>query len=394
MKPRFTPNGIEIQTFDEVFTELVADYKSIYGDTIDLDQNTPDGQKIGIEAKLSIDIQTFCLDLYTAMDPDFAIGGDMNRILKICGITRHAETQSSAVLTITTDRSLTLPAGFIVADQNGQNWALEADTACTTGANTITFYSQVYGEIQAPANTINTIITVVLGVLSANNIADAVQGLEAETDEQLRYRRNLSVENPAFSTVGSLYAKLANLKGVVDLQVYENDTDSFDPDYPVTQLMPPHSIWIVIDGGLESDIAETTAKQKTGGTAMKGSEVTVWVETRTRPDGVTFTVDHVIRYDRPIIAPLFIRFDVKREIPSQAIDIQLIKNKLLTKKYLIGEGAQANKLYSYIYKAGNNFIVTNLEISIDNVTWTSSDIVADYAEELKILEANIYITEI
>ena len=394
MKPQFTQNGIEIQTFDEVYDELVLDYKTIYGETVDLDQNTPDGQKIGIEAKLSVDLQTFGLALYNGMDPDFAIGEDLNRIIKICGIIRKPETQSSVVMTITTDRDLLLPAGFTVADSNNQNWQLEEDTLCSAGSNTITFYAQVYGDIQALASTITNIITVVLGVVSAVNPADAVPGLEEETDEQLKFRRNLSLENPSFSTVGGLYAKLANLKGVADLMVYENDTDTFDPDNPVTELMPPHSIWIVIDGGLEADIAQTTSQNKTGGTAMKGDQVATWIETRTRPSGQAFTVAHVIRYDRPTIVPLLIRMNVHRKTPTQPIDIALIKNLLLTKEYLIGEDAQANELYCYIYQAGSNFIATSLEISLDGITWTDGDIAADYADEIKILISNISITEI
>lgn len=394
MTPEFTPSGIQVQTFDEVFSQLVAAYKGIYGSSIQVDQNDPDGQKIGIEAKLSIDLQTFALFLYSSMDPDFAMGEDLKRILKICGINPHPETQSSVILTITTDRDLILPAGFTVKDDNGQNWILPDSIFCLAGDNNITFLSQDYGDVQGPAGTIKNIDTVISGVLSAINILDAIPGQEGETDEKIRIRRNNSTENPAFSTTGSLYAKLNNLLGVTDLQVYENDTDSYDPDNPVTMLMPPHSIWIVIEGGLESDIAETTAKQKTGGTPMKGDLVTIWVETRTRPDGSTFTVDHVIRYDRPTIIQLYIRLNVHRKIPSQAIDIQLIKNKLATKNYSIGEDAQANELYCYVYQAGNNFIATSLEISIDGVTWVDDDIEAGYADELKILTSNITITEI
>ena len=49
MKPNFTDEGIQVQTFEEIFNELVAGYQAIYGD-IDFSQNTKDGQIVGIEA--------------------------------------------------------------------------------------------------------------------------------------------------------------------------------------------------------------------------------------------------------------------------------------------------------------------------------------------------------
>lgn len=394
MKPQMTRDGVEIQTFDEVYAELVALYKAIYGETINLDQDTPDGQKVGIEAKLSIDLQTFGVALYQAFDPDFSVGDNFNRIIKICGITRKPATQSSVVLTITTDRALDLDTTFTVQDTNNQNWVLAVPSTLAEGENFLTFYAQNYGDIQAVPNTINNIITIVQGVLSANNDDAAIPGVDEETDEELRIRRNLSLENPSYSTVGGLYAKLANLKGCTDLQVYENDTDSSDPDRPWTLLMPPHSIWIVILGATEADIAKTTALNKTGGTAMKGDQVANWIENRIRPNGQSFQVVHTIRFDRPTIVPLYIRLNVRRKIPTQPIDIELIKKKLITKNYMIGEDAQANELYCYVYQAGTNFIATDLEISIDDSTWTDGDIEAGYADDITISEDNITITEI
>lgn len=390
MKPQFTKDGIEIQTFDEIFNELVAEYKSIYGEGIDLDQNTPDGQKIGIEAKLAIDLQTFALALATARDPDFAEGNNLNSIAKICGITRKPATQSSVVMTVTTDRNLTLPVGFTVQDETNQNWKLETATSCTTGDNTITFYAENYGDVEAEANTITTIITVVLGVTAVTNAAAATSGQDEETDEEFRARRNLSLENPSYSTVGSLFSKLANLKNVTDVRVYENVQDTSDPE----KNMPPHSIWIVIDGGAEADIAETTAKNKTAGTAMKGNTTTDWIETLILPNDITYEIVHTIRYDRPTAKDLYIRLNVEKKVPTQSIDIQLIKNKLVTQKYVIGQDAQANELYSFVYQAGTNFIATDLEISDDNAIWTSGDLQAGYDEILTITDANITVTEI
>ncbi len=56
-KPRFTENGIEVQTFDEIYEELADGYKAIYGTDINLDPDSPDGQRVALEAQARLDVQ-------------------------------------------------------------------------------------------------------------------------------------------------------------------------------------------------------------------------------------------------------------------------------------------------------------------------------------------------
>lgn len=389
MKPEFTKEGIETQTFTEVFNQLVQQYKDIYGSDIDLSQNTPDGQKIGIEAKLATDLQEFALSLADSRDPDFAEGNNLNIIAKVCGITRNPATQSSVLVTVTTNEAIVLASGFTIADDNNQNWITKEDLILTQGDNDIEFYSENFGSISALAGTITTIITVIREIVSVTNPDDAVVGVDEETDENFRIRRNLSTENPAYSTLGSLYARLANIENVTDVVAYENNQDTTDP----VRDMPPHSIWCIVKDGTNEKIAEVIVKNKTGGTTMKGQVVVEYEENRIRPNGTPITLYHQIKFDRPILKNLYIRLTVEEISIEDPIDIQLIKNKLLTKKYLIGEDAQANSLFCLIYQAGTNFIATDLEISIDEVTWTDKQISANFDDLFIILNENITITE-
>jgi hypothetical protein len=50
MKPEFTVDGISVQTYQEIYDELAASYRLIYGDDINLDADSPDGQRVAIEA--------------------------------------------------------------------------------------------------------------------------------------------------------------------------------------------------------------------------------------------------------------------------------------------------------------------------------------------------------
>ena len=107
MKPNFTAEGIQIQTFEEIFNELVVGYQAIYGD-IDFSQNTKDGQVVGIEANLLLDLQSFGAYVATQLDPDFATGFMLRVIAKLCGISPRPATFSQWDLTVNSTRDLTL----------------------------------------------------------------------------------------------------------------------------------------------------------------------------------------------------------------------------------------------------------------------------------------------
>ena len=133
----FTNEGLTIQTYQEIYDELVADYQSIYGNDIDTDADSPDGQRIGIEAKARLDLQSFALWLYNQFDPDFADGEFLNKLIKLSGLSLRAASRSQVDMTITVDRNLTLPSGYTVADDLGQLWITSADAPVVIGANKI-----------------------------------------------------------------------------------------------------------------------------------------------------------------------------------------------------------------------------------------------------------------
>ncbi len=400
MKPELTRNGVDIQTLSEILEELIEGYRAIYGEDINLDQDTPDGQRVGLEAKLLADLQLFGLNLYSQLDPDFSIGEILNKILKISGITRNPATRSSVEEQITTDQPLTLDAGYTIRDDLGQDWVTTEENILIAGVNTVTMFGEFFGKFEADPDTITTPVTIELGVLSVTNLLSAIAGVEEEKDPEARVRRNQSLENPSYSTVGSLFAKLANLEGVTDLQVYENDTDTPDQlrdssgAYVPAVGMPAHSIWVVIDGGDSADIVETMAKQKTSGTPTRGAVSGSFVESLLRPDGSTQIITHVMKYDRPADLDLFIQFDVKRKDPAIPIDITLIKETLANQQYNIRETIVATELYAIIYSAGSNFTATSIMISDDDITYIDESLTPDFDERFTVDVANIDITEV
>ena len=52
-----TSTGISIDSFNDLFDAIATEYKNIYGQDINIEQNTPDGQKISIFVKAYRDLQ-------------------------------------------------------------------------------------------------------------------------------------------------------------------------------------------------------------------------------------------------------------------------------------------------------------------------------------------------
>ena len=388
--PTIDANGIQIQTFEEVFEELVDGYKAIYGPDINVNQESPDGQRIGIEAKGRHDMQAFGLLVANNFDPDFARGLSQAKIAKLSGIFPRPATRSTWDLSVTTTRNLTLDTGYSIADDLGQVWELPAPVAVTVGANPITFTASEFGSVTGLAGATFTQVTVVLGVSSFTASVDAVVGVDEETDEEFAQRRNRSLENPGYSTTGSLSARLLGTAGVTDAIVYDNDTDSYDG---VLDL-DAHSIWPVVEGGTIDDIMQGLLVRKTGGTGIKGGIEADIPETLTRPDGTTFIISQRRRFDRPVYVPVYVNLTATRKDPLEPIDLALIKQRIAAYTFYVGTQLQAGFLYAPGYTAGDNFILSALEVSDDDVTFTNEAIIPAAGEKFTLVVANIDITEI
>ena len=413
--PKFTPDGIQVQTFQEIYDELAAGYRAIYGEDINLDPDSPDGQRVAIEAQLVLDAQSFGALEYNQRDPDFALGQSLNSILKLAGISRRPATRSQVDVVVTTDRPLTLPLDFAVEDDLGQAWTTLSSIAIIAGETTVTLFAETFGAVEADPATIVNPVTVVIGVLSVTNPTAATVGIDEETDQELRVRRNRSLETPQSSSTGRMFTALANLPNVTDVAVYENDVapkfafgfdenpnsrgfdDKFSPlpDTIDSDGIPANSLWIVVEGGSASDIVETMVKNKTGGKGLVGSVTGTFNESVLRPDGTTFTIVHSMTFDRPVFVPVLVRLTATRKDAADPVDEALIAQEIAKRVFVIGENLLANDLYQMSFNAGDNFIPTALEVSINaGASWTDGRAISALNEKFTLDAVDVAVTEI
>ena len=383
-------NGFKAESFTEILTRLSNGLKNIYGQDINLDQDSPDGQQLGIQANIISDFQDLALYIYNSMDPDLADGANFDKLLKLLARTRLPSSRSTVDIEMVLNKTVSIPASYTIKDLNNQNWIIGTAQTLDAGTHLVSFYSEDWGNITAEPNTINEQVTILTEVVSINNPESAISGRDEESIVQVRERRNKILEINASSTIGSIIGKILDLNGVVDAVPYENMTKIYDP----VRDIQPNSYWIVVKGGDIAQISEIIAKDKTGGTGLKGQVETVYIEKFVRKDGSVREFYHDVKFDRPTEVSIHIKFKVSRKVSTQSIDIEHIKDTLANKEFYIAQNITVTELYSTIYSAATNYIATDLEVSKDGVAWSSVLLEAGYDEEFIIEKSNIEITEL
>jgi hypothetical protein len=107
-------------------------------------------------------------------------------------------------------------------------WDSTADVTLDGGGlGSVIFQAQIAGATLAPASTTWEIVTAVSGWTGATNAADATPGANRETDDQLRIRRQQSLQGAGSASARALLAKLREIEGVTAAVVLEND-DALD----------------------------------------------------------------------------------------------------------------------------------------------------------------------
>lgn len=141
-------------------------------------------------------------------------------------------------------------------------------------------------EVALPGD-LSQIVTQTPGWESVNNLQPGAVGRTAENDAQLRARYKNGIYRLGAATLPSIAANLKELvPGVLAVKAFENDTD--EPD---EYGRPPHCLHVVIDGGLDQEVADTIFQLKAAGIDTHGDTVTSVVDA---DDSA-----HEIRFDRP-----------------------------------------------------------------------------------------------
>ncbi|AZI13530.1 baseplate J/gp47 family protein [Avibacterium paragallinarum] len=371
---KITENGITIERLDTLVERLENGFRTIYGQNINLAPDTPDGQMIGILAQMRMDIEELAEMIYKQLDPDVASGAWLDQRVAYAGLIRRTASYSYLRSVILTgDPYTTLYAGLVVSDPQKGRWVLVQDTQLNQeGSARADFRSELLGAFSVAQSETLTIETVTLGLATATTSETSQLGTEEETDAELRHRFFLSRARNAINSVLAIEAKISELNDVKQVVVLENNTASIDK-----KGVNPHSINVIVDGGLDRDIAKVIYHNKGAGVGLQGNTA-VEFERQT------------VYFDRAVPVDIEIAITAVRYEDFTEIDKEGIKKVLSALTFAIGQSISLSRLYSPINTIGG-FWVKSLKIARKGQTKQAENIPIQPREIARILSSDITI---
>lgn len=315
--------GFNRKRLDQILADKDAAVKGIFGDNFNVSPESPDGQINGSLSESDANLWEIAQEVYDAFNPSAATGVTLSNLVQLNGITRLPATSSRVQLTITGAALTLIPAGSLVSTSDtGDQFATEVDVTLDGAGNGVVFASAgtlatpLTGPISALAGTITVIGSPVTGWDTVTNLADANEGTDEETDPNLRARRQRSVAIGAQAVIDAIFAVVADIDGVTQVIVLENDTNITDANG-----LPPHSFQVVVVGGVDADIGLAIWLKKPAGILSFGTTTTPILDSQ--------GISHDISFSRATEIPIFVTVNLTTDLSYPANGNDLIKQAIV-----------------------------------------------------------------
>lgn len=366
-----TNRGLEISTYNENLEQLINDLKLIYGDDINVDSNSPDGQFAGIFAQGQTDLEELLLNIWNSLNPEKATGTALDRIYAFNGIRRKAGTYTYVNEEFTFSGACTLKGieedgednAYTIRDNAGNKFLLvNRHEQAEAGTATLQVRAADIGQVEVLPNTIKTPVTVILGVSAVNNPFPAVSvGINEETDFEFRNRRNQAIYQASKGFDESMKAALLNIPNVNYAEVYDNRYG----DYSIYGV-PLHGLWPVVEGGGNEEVAEVIYTKLSPGVPMFGNvEVQV-------PDA--YGKLNMIKFSRVGQEDLYVKGNLKSISGRDFVISDIVDYILKNYKFQINQTVTSNDIIcliqNYNTDNGTDIVASGVQVGISTTEWS------------------------
>lgn len=311
--------GVIIPDTAELKTSVENEYKNALGDDLDVSSATPQGRLIEMETIARADVLATNALVANCFNPNSAFGVFLDAVSALTGTYRKKSTKTRVLATITGQPNTTIPAGSQARTSAGDLFQLVNDYTFTSSGTANRYFEAVQeGAIPCVIGTLTQIVSPVLGWETINNPSGAIIGTNEESDNDLRVRRvNELYKGEALNE--SIISAISKLDGVESLFYFENFTNG-------TKLLDdktiaPHSIYVVVDGGDNNEIAKALYEHKSLGCDYNGDVVVDYKG--------AYNVSYQVKFDRPTFKPIKLSIVVKAPNNSDIEDIsQKVKDAI------------------------------------------------------------------
>lgn len=327
----FTDTGPVAPTAEEVLAAQQTIWQAAFDNKLNTDPATPQGQLMASLAAMVQDKNNQLLYLANMFNPATSRGVWQDALAAIYYIDRQEATNTQVQVTCT---GLT---GVAIPGKDNSSTPAQVKTedgiklVCTSGGTigsdgtiTLPFECVDKGAIAIEAHSVTKIVSTISGWDTVDNEEEGVTGRHLETQWEFEARRQMSVALNSRSMLSSIYARVGNLDGVIDLLARQNRNDYSITDNGVT--MTPHSIYICVLGGDENEIAEAIYNTVSAGCDYNGTtEVTY-------KDPIT-SAQETIKFQRPDKAAIAIVVNLRKSSTTPNDIIARVKSNIYADFY-------------------------------------------------------------
>jgi len=389
-----TETGVIVPDTSTILDNVQAEYRAAFGGDLDVSAETPQGVLITAETEARDSVARNNAVLANQINPNIAGGVFLDAIWALTGGARFVATPSVVRgVVLTGIPGAIVPEGSVAAVAGeGTRFVLTSPVILdAAGQGSGNFQSETFGAFPAGIGTLTQIVTPVLGWETVSNPYAAEEGEAGESDASSRRRRRLTLAIQGVALGEAITSGLNNLPGVQSALFRENPTGATVTIEGVDLVA--HSVYACVDGGRDTDIALMLLRKKSLGAAWNGTTV---VDTVDPVSGQTYEV----KFQRPEEVQIYMRVTVKSGSPYADVP-GTIRAAILSYAagdqqeedgFVVGGEVSAFEIASAVNRVAAPIYVTNLELSLDGVTYSTATINVNIDQVARVLAGNIAVT--
>ena len=344
-----TEQGFTVKSAAEITADLDAKFVGTFGSQFDTSAESPDGQLIGIVAKLLEDVWQQAEGAYNAYSPSNAYGVGLEKVAEINGITRITNLPTSVAITFSGTAGTVVPAGYIVKTVDGLEFATVAVAVIPA---IVTAKCTTQGAIRILANEVHVLTTAIAGLTGATNLEPGITGIVREEDPAFRARRENSTISRGTSSIDAIYEGVKSLN-LPYIAIIENTTSA------TVDGVPANSFLVVVEGGTPAEVSQVIYDNKPQGITSYGSIVTVVNDSKGYP--------HNIGISRPTPIDISVTTSITN-LPGASVDsATLVKAAIVD--YVNNLNISDDVYWSYFFSA-ILAVVPNIKIDSLQIKFT------------------------
>lgn len=375
-----TETGYNRKTFNDLVQEMEDRARALFGPEIQLDENSFFGLLIRNYAFFQDEIWQLQDQTYNGAYIDTAEGVQLDAVVKYADVSRNQSVASTGTVTFTGADSTLIPEGTLVASGDIQFTTDFEGFLITVDVDIAVTAVELGTDSNVPATTIDTLINPIFGIDSITNDDATTGGQDEETDSELRSRYFLTLQTGGKATLDAIRSDILQVTGVRTATIIENVTNVTDGDG-----RPPHSFESVVDGGDDTAVAQAILDSKAAGIDTFGSVTEI-----VQDDSGT---DRTINFSRPVEFDIWVNITVTTSANYPVDGDDQVNDAIVDfiNALLIGDDVVVTQLIAESFTIAG-VIDSFVEISDDNITFDTTNIVIDDDEKAQTDSGKVVVT--